>query len=184
MQQHTEWFVEQMGLAADEDGFPRIAGRLFGLLLLSPEPRSLDDLAAALGVSKASVSTDARRLLQHGVLVRSSRPGDRRDYYAVAPDFFERLVAYRISRWAALRALAADAQRRLPAQPPAVRDRLRYLDEVHDFFVGRVDEALAEWRARPEAGKRARTPRAHARGAARATSAGGTRAAAHPHRSR
>src|SRR5690349_5908934 len=104
----TQWFIEQMGLSAETGGLPRIAGRLFGLLLLSPGPRSLDEIAAALGVSKGSVSTDARLLLRHGWLRRVSRPGDRRDYYEMAPDCFGGIVAYRLSRWEALHDLIGE----------------------------------------------------------------------------
>src|SRR5437870_2290503 len=49
-------FVDRMGEIAERDGLSRIAGRLFGALLISPAPRSLDDLAEQLGVSKASAA--------------------------------------------------------------------------------------------------------------------------------
>ncbi len=73
-------FVERMGLTWENDGLPRIAGRIFGLLLVTPGSCSLDDLAHSLAVSKGSVSTDALRLEQLCFLVSSSRPCDRRDY--------------------------------------------------------------------------------------------------------
>ncbi|MBA2573067.1 MAG: hypothetical protein H0V06_08480, partial [Gemmatimonadetes bacterium] len=57
MEPAVEQFVERMGLFFEDDGHPRIAGRMFGFMLLSPEPCSLDDLAEQLQVSKASVST-------------------------------------------------------------------------------------------------------------------------------
>jgi len=69
-------------------GVPLIAGRVTAYLLISEGPRSLDEIAGALGVSRASVSTDARRLEEKGLLVRLSLPGDRRTYYSFAPDGF------------------------------------------------------------------------------------------------
>ena len=62
MDPQTVNFIERMGVALDSDGLPRIAGRIFGLLLVSEDARSLDDLAAELRVSKGSVSTNARLL--------------------------------------------------------------------------------------------------------------------------
>ena len=62
MDTKTAGFIERMGLAFESDGLPRIAGRIFGLLLLSEDCRSLDELAAELKVSKGSVSTNARLL--------------------------------------------------------------------------------------------------------------------------
>jgi DNA-binding transcriptional regulator GbsR (MarR family) len=150
-----ERFVEQMGLAAEADGFTRIAGRLFGALLLSDGPRSLDELADALGVSKASVSTDARRLLERGVVERVGRPGDRRDYYQLAPDFFGRLIRHRVARWTALHRHVVEMRRAAPEQPRTVRDRFDYIDAVHEFVLARVEEALRQWdEGAPHASKR------------------------------
>ena len=61
MHQTVADFVERMGLTLEGEGLPRIAGRLFGFLLVHPEAYSLDELAERLQVSKASISTNARR---------------------------------------------------------------------------------------------------------------------------
>ena len=144
MDASCQCFVDRLGLHAEADGLPRIAGRLFGTLLLSPEPRCLDDLAAELGVSKASVSTDCRRLHERGIVERVARPGDRRDFYQLAPDFFAQVVRQNARRWAAMHELvtgfaaAADTA-------PAVRDRLAYVDALSAFLCERMDDALRAW---------------------------------------
>jgi DNA-binding MarR family transcriptional regulator len=138
-------FIERMGLASESDGLSRIAGRLFGVLLLGDEPRSLDALADQLGVSKASVSTEARRLVERGVAERVGKPGDRRDYYALAPDFFAKIIRFRVSRWASLHRLVREMQTSGADQPRVVRERFAYIDDVHAFILARVEEALAEW---------------------------------------
>ena len=138
-----DWFVEQMGLVAETDGLPRIAGRVFGHLLLAERPCSLDELAAALGVSKASVSTDARLLSERRLVERVGQPGDRRDYYQLAPDFFRRLVEYRIARWAAIGDLAARYRARTSHQPPAVARRLDHVDAAHRQIVAELARVLA-----------------------------------------
>ena len=159
-----EWFVAEMGLTFEADGFTRIGGRLFGHLLLADRPLSLDDIADALRVSKASVSTDARRLFEKGVLVRSGKPGDRRDYWQIAPDFFASLMEYRVERWRRLNMVVGELKRRSPAPSPVVRARLRYMEDVYAYISGRVDDALESWRSRhvstPARGKRLAKPRA------------------------
>ena len=151
-------FIERMGLTAESDGLSRIAGRLFGALLLAEEPRSLDDLAEQLDVSKASVSTEARRLVERGVAERIGKTGDRRDYYALAPDFFAQIVRFRLSRWSALHRLIRDMEADSAGEPRVVRDRFAYIDDVHAFVLSRVEEALAEWgeRARLSSGVKER----------------------------
>jgi predicted transcriptional regulator len=145
-----ERFIEEVGMAAEADGLPRIAGRLFGHLLLSPGPCTLDEIAEALNVSKGSVSTDARLLLRHGWLRRASRAGDRKDYYEMAPDFFAGIVAYRLERWDALHELVASSIPDFANAPATVRSRLEYLDEVQAFFVAGMRQLLLEWRSRSD----------------------------------
>src|SRR5262245_14980274 len=78
-------FVEQVGVFFEAEGFSRTAGRIFGRLLLSEKSLSLDQLAADLGVSKASISTETRMLERRGALERTGQAGDRRVYYRVEP---------------------------------------------------------------------------------------------------
>lgn len=143
-------FIEQMGLASESDGLSRIAGRVFGALLLESEPRSLDDLADQLGVSKASVSTEARRLLERGVAERIGKPGDRRDYYALTPDFFAQIVRFRLSRWSGLHRLVREMQGANAELPKAVRDRFAYIEDVQAFVLARAEDALTEWTLRAQ----------------------------------
>ena len=68
-------------------GLPRSVGQIYGLLYLSVEPQSLDDMARILGVSKASASTGARQLMAWGAIKHVWVHGDRRDYFEVVLDF-------------------------------------------------------------------------------------------------
>jgi DNA-binding transcriptional regulator GbsR (MarR family) len=140
-------FIEQLGLIAEDDGLPRIAGRMFAIILLAEAPMSLDDIATALGVSKASASTDARILLRHGWIRRVVHPGNRRDYYEMVPDFFAEFVASRVKQWQALYELVGDALTRLPDFSAAGRERLEYLRDVQEFFLDGLQARLDEWHA-------------------------------------
>jgi len=141
------WFIEQLGRSAEADGLTRIAGRLFAALLMSEEPRSLDDLATDLGVSKASVSTDARRLLDRGVVERRMIQGDRRDYYQLAPDFFTAVIRHRLERWGRIHRLVAEMEHAAHGMAPVVRDRLAYLEDADRELLHRLHDAVDEWEA-------------------------------------
>src|SRR6478672_12252614 len=92
-------FVERVAIAQEGDGLPRIAGRIFGLLLTGERDLSLDEIANQLGASKGSASVNTRLLEQNGFIERVSKPGDRRDYYRISPDLFERTMSERLARW-------------------------------------------------------------------------------------
>jgi DNA-binding transcriptional regulator GbsR (MarR family) len=156
MDASTARFAERMGDIYETDGFPRIAGRLVGLLLVSDVPRSLAELAAELGVSKASVSTDARLLAAHGVIERVRHPDDRRDYYRVVPDLVGRMMEQRLHRWQRFSEALAEA-RRSTHRGRTVRARLAEYERAYAFMSGAIDEALGRWRA--GAGAKAGTTR-------------------------
>lgn len=148
-------FIGRMGHAAETNGLSPIAGRLFAMLLLSDAPRSLDEIAAGLEVSKASVSTEARRLVERGVVERTRRAGDRRDYYELAPDFFAQIVETRIEQWRRIQTLITSMGETSHNLPAVVRERFASIDEIHADVIDQIDAALADWRSR--ARKRALT---------------------------
>ncbi|MFF4418512.1 GbsR/MarR family transcriptional regulator [Streptosporangium sp. NPDC001559] len=57
---------------------PHATGRVYGLLLVSEEPQSLDAIAAELSLSKGSVSTAVRQLDSWGLARTIPQPGSRR----------------------------------------------------------------------------------------------------------
>lgn len=85
---------------ADYFGFSKVMGQLYGVLLLSGEPLSLDDLLEQLQISKASVSTNMRTLEQLGMVRQvwiRGKKADRRKYYEAEIDLLQ-IVANMVSR--------------------------------------------------------------------------------------
>lgn len=74
-------FIETLGLISQTEGLPPIAGRILGFLVLADGACSLAEIAEALQVSKASVSTNVRLLEMRGTAVREIRPGSRQDHW-------------------------------------------------------------------------------------------------------
>ncbi|OAM77891.1 GbsR/MarR family transcriptional regulator [Devosia elaeis] len=77
-------FVDELGLISQEGGDSRISGRIVGLLLVEGRELSLAEISERLGVSRASVSTNARLLLRRGVIRLTAHADNRRDYYELA----------------------------------------------------------------------------------------------------
>jgi len=146
MEDPVERFVERMGLLLEEEGLPRIAGRLIGFLLLHEGSFSLDELAERLQVSKASVSTNARLLEQAGVLERTSSPGDRRDYYRMGADAWERTLRAAQRRWRTLQQTFDEASASLPPEMEAGKRRLAEATRFHDRMIAGVERLLEESR--------------------------------------
>jgi DNA-binding transcriptional regulator GbsR (MarR family) len=152
MSEEQERFIEQLGLLLEEtDRVPRIAGRIFGALMLSPEPLAIDEMAERLAVSRASISIDARRLEQAGLLERVTRKGDRRDYYRIAPDYYARALESRLAATRRYMALLAQAKR-MNVDSPIVRARIDEASDANASLYDAIAQALAHWNARPQHG--------------------------------
>jgi DNA-binding transcriptional regulator GbsR (MarR family) len=81
-------FVEGLSQISRFWGFPKGMGAIFGVLYLSPAPLSLDELVEQTGLTKGAISTEVRSLARIGLVHRSSKLGDRKDYYEAETDFY------------------------------------------------------------------------------------------------
>src|SRR5512134_571905 len=69
-------------------GFPKGMGAIFAVLYLSPTPLSLNEIVRETGLTKGAISTEIRALARIGLVHRSTRLGDRKDYYEAETDFY------------------------------------------------------------------------------------------------
>lgn len=88
LQAVNDSMLEGLGQLASYFGYNKVMGKMYGALLLSPEPMSLDDLMAHLDVSKASVSMNMRMLENIGMVREVWVRGDRRKYYEAESDLW------------------------------------------------------------------------------------------------
>lgn len=144
----TARFVEQMGLIFEAERFPRIAGRILGLLLTVEDTLSLDDIAEQLEVSKASISTNARLLEERGVLERVSLPGDRRDHYRAASDLPVRTLQARLARMSRVHDVIRGGRDVLNPKSKAIRERFDDMITSYDFVIDATAKALGDLTAR------------------------------------
>lgn len=75
--QVVDFFCDAMKLL----GLPKSLGEIYGILFISPEPLSLDDLVEKLKISKGSASQGLRMLRNLGAVRESKPSAGRRSYY-------------------------------------------------------------------------------------------------------
>ncbi len=86
-------FVDAWGAMGSLWGVNRSVARVHGLLIASDRPWSLDEISGELSISKSNVSGCLKELRSWGVVRRSVRPGDRREFYASEPDAWKMLFS-------------------------------------------------------------------------------------------
>lgn len=82
-------FVQGLSRISQFWGFPKAMGTIYGVLYLSPEALTLDNLVEKASVSKGTVSTNVRTLERLGMVHKHIRIGERKDYYSAETDFWK-----------------------------------------------------------------------------------------------
>jgi DNA-binding transcriptional regulator GbsR (MarR family) len=144
-------FVEEVGLLFELVGLPRMAGRIFGWLLISEPPhQSSGALAEVLQASKGSISTMTRLLLQIGLIERVSIPGDRRDYFQIKPHAWTQLAQQRLMQITAFRQVAERGLELLQGHPPVLKKRLQEMRDIHAFWERELPLINQRWQQEME----------------------------------
>lgn len=147
MDHEVKKYIEDLALFFEGTGLPRIAGRILGLLLVCDPPyRSSGELVEELGVSKASVSTMTRMLVEAGLLERVGVPGERATYYGITDDGFEKRFALVIQVFVGFRPLADRGILLLEEGEERRAERLRALRAMYAFWEREMPKLLEKWR--------------------------------------
>lgn len=126
-------FVEDFALVLERMGLVRMTGRAAGWLLVSTPPeQTFGQIADALQASKGSISNALKQLTTMRWVDKSSKPGDRKDYYSIRPGIMPELIRAQSGQYVDLTAMTARGLALFddPDGQPAARVR-----DMHEFFV-------------------------------------------------
>ena len=156
--EHTnrEQFIEDMGIVMAQTGFPRIAGKIYGCLLLSKERElSTDELVLALKASRGSVSTMTRFLIQRGFIEKSGRPGHRKDYFRIRPGAWSSLLRAKMEELISFHDLIERGMRIVGQRDLVPYARLREMHKFYEFFESQFPALFERWEAfKSQSGKK------------------------------
>jgi DNA-binding transcriptional regulator GbsR (MarR family) len=94
-------FVDLWGTMSSLWGINPTMARIHGLLYITGETLTMDDMMDRLGISRGNVSMNLTKLVEWGLVQRVHQRGDRRDRYASVSDvweMFSRVAAQRKRR--------------------------------------------------------------------------------------
>jgi hypothetical protein len=138
-------FVDDVSRLLLPWGVPQTAARLYGYLLLCPEPVSLDRITLDLQVSKSSASVAARLLEMYTLVRRHGERGTRRILYEASDNYEGMLTAQNRTLQAGAELLRAGA---LGASSAAARMRLEEMAKFYEVTLEAMLSALRHWRQR------------------------------------
>ena len=146
-QSGEEKFVEDVGIVFEQTGLPRMAGRIFGwLMICDPPHQSPGELAEALIASKGSISSMTRLLIQIGLLERFSMPGIRHDYFRLRANACQCIMRRGLEDEIKLfRQLAERGLELLADKAPLAYKRLEEMRDVYIFLEREFPALLERW---------------------------------------
>ena len=145
-------FIENTADLMEEHGFPRMAGRVIGALMISAPPYlSHEELAEQFQASKGSISMSTQLLTRLSILERLSLPGHRRHYYQLRGRLWKDLLSTRSEYILRHLRLVDDGLDLLKDEPVEAKMRLIELQIFSDFILEALPEMADRWeRRRPE----------------------------------
>lgn len=152
-------YVERMARMISAMGLPPMAGRIWAYLLVcEPPEQTAGEVATALGASRGSISGMLRLLEAPGLVRRTTRRGDRREYVSVPPGAIVAVLESRLATTVAWRRLAEEGIELLREHPPASRLRLEELRDVYRHMERELPAMLERFRAERAAAAAAVVP--------------------------
>ena len=109
-------FIASWGRMGSAWGISRTMAEVHALLYVTGEPMNTDEIMDRLAISRGNVSMSVRALLDWGVIQKTHKRGDRKDYFQAEQDV-----------WAMLRAIARERIKR------EVDPLLGSLDEIREL---------------------------------------------------
>jgi DNA-binding transcriptional regulator GbsR (MarR family) len=138
-------FIEKMGLHYERTyGIPRIGGRILGVLMLSAEAQTIEQLRAKVQVSHGSVSTNLRLLSVLGMVEKVTLSGERSDFYQFSTHAWQQVLLKRLESIEVLKTMAEQGLADLEPQG-AVRQRFEEMLAWVNIGHGKYLEFLEEW---------------------------------------
>lgn len=91
--------IEVIGRNMDLYGVPHSTGHLYGLLFFANKPMTLDEMGQEMSMSKTSMSTGVRTLLDLKMVNKVWEKGSRKDLYEVENDWYQTFTDFFAIKW-------------------------------------------------------------------------------------
>lgn len=138
----VESFGSQIG---DAMGWPPMAGRAAGVLMLSDSPLTMAQLQDALDASKGSVSETTRLLIDNGVIERFKELGQRQYVYRWRHDAWVGCLEHQLRAMAQLLDFAESVRVQGQKLPRTQRQRVEQMGEYYRFMTDRLQGLLEDY---------------------------------------
>ncbi|WP_299088665.1 GbsR/MarR family transcriptional regulator [uncultured Metabacillus sp.] len=99
LEKARERVIEAISQNMNLYGVTPSVGRLWGLLYFQNQPMNLDEMKIELGMSKTSMSTSVRSLMDLHMVDKVWKKGNRKDLYVAEEDWYQTFIDFFTIKW-------------------------------------------------------------------------------------
>lgn len=149
IQKSRQRVIESIGKNMDLYGVTLSIGHLYGHMYFYNHPVTLDEMGETMGMSKTSMSTGMRTLMDLKMVNKVWEKGARKDLYEVDPDWYQNFTDYFSVKWRKAVELNANALKKSLLELSNLRkeyDGDEKLEAVLKSDIDKINEALNYYR--------------------------------------
>jgi DNA-binding transcriptional regulator GbsR (MarR family) len=132
--------IESIGKNMDLYGVTLSIGHLYGNMFFYSRPVTLDQMAETMGMSKTSISTGMRTLMDLKMVSKVWEKGSRKDLYEVVPDWYQNFIDYFNIKWRKAAEMNAGALKKSLQELEELREADPFNENLRELLIR---EALA-----------------------------------------
>ncbi|AJY76728.1 GbsR/MarR family transcriptional regulator [Paenibacillus beijingensis] len=135
IQKNRDRVIDSISKNMDLYGITLSIGHLYGYMYFSDGPVTLDELSKSMGMSKTSMSTGVRTLMDLKMIDKVWGKGSRKDLYEVEPDWYQNFKDYFSIKWRK----AVDGNMSELSKSLKEINRLKTEYEGHEKFLAMIE---------------------------------------------
>ncbi|MBA9074785.1 DNA-binding transcriptional regulator GbsR (MarR family) [Flavobacterium gossypii] len=85
-------FIQTWGALGSQWGINKTMAQIHALLMISPEPLSMEDIMEELLISRGNASMNLRALMDWGIVYKEYKSGERKEFFTAEKDLDELAV--------------------------------------------------------------------------------------------
>lgn len=85
-------FIQSWGALGSQWGINKTMAQIHALLMIAPEPLSMEDIMAELLISRGNASMNLRALMDWGIVYKEYKSGERKEFFTAEKDLDELAV--------------------------------------------------------------------------------------------
>lgn len=146
LRESQKQLIERLGVAHEQNGFPRAESRILSLLLISDvNELTFEEIHEYLGLSKSAVSNGLNSLMRYGRVEYITRPGDRKRYFRSNVSNFPKEIHNKFCGMLEIKEVMKEVLAQRDPETVEFNQGIAELIDFMDFMQGEIPALLKRW---------------------------------------